>query len=53
MVCWVPDNSSISFGVGADFGIGSNVTLNIEYLRYLDDSDYDLDAVAVGAVYSF
>ena len=47
------DNSSISFGVGADFGIGSNVTLNIEYLRYLDDSDYDLDAFAVGAVYSF
>jgi opacity protein-like surface antigen len=47
------DNSSISFGVGADFGIGSNVTLNIEYLRYLDDSDYDLDAVAGGAVYSF
>ena len=42
-----------SYGIGADIGIGNNVALNIEYMRYLDKSDYDLDAVAVGAVFSF
>ena len=42
-----------SYGVGADIGIDSNVALNIEYMRYHDKSGYDLDAVAVGAAFSF
>ncbi len=47
------DESSVSYGIGADIGIGSNVALNIEYIRYLDKSEFDLDAVAVGVVFSF
>jgi outer membrane immunogenic protein len=47
------DNSSVSYGVGADIGIGSTVALNIEYIRYLDKSEFDLDAVAVGAIFKF
>ena len=46
-------NSGLSYGVGADVGIGKNVALNIEYIQYLDKSDFDLGAIAVGAVYSF
>jgi hypothetical protein len=47
------NNSSISYGIGADIGIGSNVALNVEYMRYLDKSSFDLDAIAVGALFSF
>lgn len=47
------DNSSVSFGIGADLGIGSNWALNVEYMRYLDDDDYELDAANLGATYSF
>ena len=51
---WVsPDMLPKSYGIGVDIGIGSNVALNIEYIRYLDKSEFDLDAVAVGAVFSF
>jgi opacity protein-like surface antigen len=47
------DNSSVSYGIGADIGIGSKFAVNVEYIRYLDKSEFTLDAVAVGAVYKF
>ena len=47
------DESSVSYGVGADFGIGKNIALNIEYMRYLDKSSYDLDMIGLGASYNF
>jgi opacity protein-like surface antigen len=47
------DESSVSYGVGADFGIGKNIALNIEYMRYLDKSSYDFDMIGLGASYSF
>jgi len=47
------DNSSVSYGIGADVGIGSNVAFNIEYMQYLDKSDFDLGAIGLGVVFSF
>jgi len=47
------DISSVSYGIGADIGIGSSWALNIEYIRYLEDDDYNLDAANIGATFSF
>ena len=47
------DNSSVSYGFGADIGIGENWALNVEYIRYLDKEDFDLDVGSVGAMFRF
>ena len=47
------DNSSVSYGVGANFDIGSNLGLNVEYMRYLDKSEFDLDVIGLGVEFSF
>jgi len=46
-------NSSVSFGFGADIGIGNHWALNIEYMRYLSKEDFDFDVGSVGASFSF
>ena len=47
------DESSISYGVGADFGVSKDIALNVEYMRYLDKSSYDFSMIGLGAVFSF
>lgn len=47
------ENSSVSFGIGADIGIGSSWALNVEYIRYLDDDEFELDAANIGATFSY
>lgn len=37
----------LSYGVGADIGLGS-IILNIEYISYTDDSNFDFDALGLG-----
>jgi len=46
-------NSGVSYGVGADFAVGSDVALNIEYMQYLDKPDYDFGAIALGVVFNY
>lgn len=46
-------NSSASYGVGADIGIGDRWALNVEYIRYLDKDDFDFDVGSVGASFKF
>ena len=46
-------NSGVSYGIGADLDVASNVALNIEYMQYLDKDTYDLGAIGLGVVYSF
>jgi outer membrane immunogenic protein len=46
-------NSGISYGVGADIYFLDNLALNAELIRYLDRSDFDLDAVSLGISYRF
>jgi hypothetical protein len=47
------DESSVSYGVGANVGIGKSIALNVEYMRYLDKSSYDFDMIGLGATFSF
>jgi len=47
------DESSVSYGVGADVGIGKNIALNVEYMRYLEKSSYDCDMLGLVATFSF
>jgi len=47
------DNSSVSYGIGADIGIGRSWVLNIEYIRYLDKDDFNFDVGSVGASFKF
>lgn len=47
------DDSGLSFGVGADIGLSSNVALNVEYIQYLNESEYDVTALAIGVKFSF
>ena len=47
------DDTGLSFGVGANLGTGNNVSLNIEYVQYLNKSNFDFSALAFGAVFSF
>ena len=46
-------DSSLSYGVGADFGISNSVALNIEYTQYLNKSNADLSLMSLGATFSF
>ncbi len=45
--------SSISFGLGGDFQVANNTYLNIDYIRYISDSDFDYDALNFGARWEF
>lgn len=47
------DETSISYGIGADIGIGKELVLSIEYMRYLDKTDFDLSMTGVGVSFKF
>lgn len=43
----------LSFGLGLDKAIGHHWTLNIEYIQYLNNSEFEINATAIGATYYF
>jgi len=45
--------SGLSFGVGANLGVSDSVSLNLEYTQYLNKSDFDLSAIALGVTFGF
>ena len=47
------DESDLSYGVGADIGIRYNLWVNVEYVQYLDKSDIEVSAIAVGMRFGF
>lgn len=47
------DDSGLSFGVGAEIGLSRNVALNIEYVQYLNESEYDINVLSAGAKFGF
>lgn len=42
----------ISYGIGADISLGKTV-LNIEYISYTDDTNFDFDALGLGLKFIF
>lgn len=47
------DESDLSYGIGADIGILYNLWVNVEYVQYLDKSDFDVSAIALGLKFGF
>lgn len=45
--------NGLSFGVGADIGVGNNAAINIEYIQYLNKSDVDLTALGLGFTFNY
>ncbi len=45
--------SDVSYGGGASYALMPNLTLDADYMRYLEESSYDFDAVSLGASYRF
>jgi opacity protein-like surface antigen len=45
--------STISYGVGVDIGFARRWAFNVEYLRYLDGDDFDLDIASAGVTFAF
>lgn len=42
-----------SYGAGVDFNLDPFLALNLEYMRMLDKSDFDLDAISLGFTFKF
>lgn len=40
--------NSLSYGVGVDARVSEKISVNTEYMRYIDADKYDLDAISVG-----
>lgn len=47
------DDTDLSFGIGIDFGVSSQIYIGLEYMSYLSKSDFDLNAIAVGVTKYF
>jgi hypothetical protein len=47
------DESDLSYGIGADIGILYNLWVNVEYVQYLDKSDLEVSAIALGVKFGF
>lgn len=46
-------DSGVSIGLGLDFQVADGAHLNLDYIRYLDASDFDFSALSVGARWTF
>ena len=47
------DETDLSYGFGADIGILYNLWVNVEYIQYLDKTDFDVSAIALGLKFGF
>lgn len=47
------EKSGFSYGFGADFSATKSLLVNIEYMRYLEKTNYDLDVLGAGVSFLF
>jgi len=47
------DDSDFSYGAGVNFAFAQNLSANLEYMRYYDDSDVTLDGIGLGMQINF
>jgi opacity protein-like surface antigen len=45
------DESDLSYGFGANFDVSDKVSLNIEFMQYLDKDDFEASAISVGVLF--
>ena len=46
-------DSSISFGAGADYRVTDNTYVNLDLIRYVDETDFNYSALSLGARWTF
>ena len=46
-------SNGASFGIGADVRVWKNVGLNLEYVSYVSNSDFDVRALGIGVVIGY
>lgn len=46
-------DNGVSYGAGAEFDMSPNLSVGADLMRYLDKSNYDVDAASVGLRYRF
>src|SRR5690554_1133055 len=47
------DESDFSYGAGVNFEMAQNLSGNLEYMRYYDDSDVTVDGIGLGVQFNF
>ncbi len=47
------DDSDLSYGAGLNFKFAQNLSGNVEYMRYYDDSDITIDGIGLGVQVNF
>ncbi|MBB3189936.1 porin family protein [Halomonas cerina] len=45
--------SDFSYGAGASYAVTPNLAVGADYMRYLEESDFDFDAASIGLTYRF
>lgn len=45
--------TDFSYGAGAEFSFGNNTSASIEYMSYLTESDFDVNAISIGINFAF
>ena len=50
---WSENKSGGSYGVGVDYNFTEHVSVNVEYMSYLTDDEFDLKAGSVGLLVNF
>lgn len=45
--------TSLSYGLGFDAAVTTKMRVGVEYMRYIDGSDFNLDAIAIGLAARF
>ncbi|MBB3141300.1 porin family protein [Halomonas organivorans] len=45
--------SDVSYGGGASYAFTPNLSMDADFVRYLDESNYNFDAISLGATYHF
>lgn len=46
-------DSGLSYGFGAEFNVSSSAALTVEYVSYLNKSDYQINALSAGISFKF
>jgi opacity protein-like surface antigen len=47
------DESDVSLGIGVDYAFDRNFSIGLEYMKYIDTSDYEVSGLSLGANYRF
>lgn len=49
----VDEENDVSYGGGAELDVTPNLAARADYMRYLDEENYNFDAASVGVTYHF